>query len=194
MTYSRHVVAHAISLRDFVDMGSTGNILLSSDRHIVNVKQMIMGKILPQHANHSGEVEVHVRLSAGAARDEHQHQHQHRDDLLRLIDGGNRVYVWMTPQEAETLDIPLNAINPVMIDHSFPVAAENFMIVSTPLEARTLIWWDSEADYHSGIEVLFEGITESGVRGVLATDPDDTRRLLSKLRAALIRQESQKPE
>lgn len=185
MTYSRHVVAHAISLRDFVDMGSTGNILLSSDRHIINVKQMIMGKMLSQHTRES---EVHIRLSADADWDEYRH------DLLRLIEAGNSIYVWMTPQEAESLDIPLNVINPVMIDHSFPVAAENFMIVATPLEARTLIWWSPEVSDASSIAMWFEGITEPSVHGVLATDPDDTRRLLSKIRAALIHQESQKPE
>lgn len=183
MTYSRHAVAHAISMRDFVDMSNTGNILLGSDRHILNVRQMIMGKILPQKG--SGQVEIHIRLSSGVSWDEQ------RDELNRLIEAGNSLYVWMTPQEAERMDVDLNSINPVIIDHNFPVAAENFMIVATPLEARSLIWWVPDK---SGVESLLDERVEPGVYGVLVTDPDETRRLLVKIRAVLIHQGFQKRE
>lgn len=182
MTYSRYAVAHAISMRDFVDMSSTGNILLGSDRHILNVRQMIMGKILPQHANGWGQVEIHIRLSNGANWDDQ------RDDLMRLIEAGNSVYVWMTQQEAERLDVDRNSINPVIIDHSFPVAAENFMIVTSPLEARSLIWWVP------GQGLLVDDSADPSVYGVLITDPDETRRLLVKIRAVLIHQGFQKRE
>jgi hypothetical protein len=85
--------------------------------------------------------------------------------------------VWTTEKEAESNQFGQNT---VIINENFPIASENFLIVATLSDARSLVWWASgyrapEATSRKSGEVI----------GLLVTYPDETRHLLSKIHSVL---------
>lgn len=166
MTFSRIHVAHAVSLREFIDMSSTGNILLGNDTHLRNLRNMIVGKILDERFSGA---EIHVRFS------ERKDIDSELSLLKRIASSGVPVYIWATEQESNLTEPGLNI---VVIQPDSPVASENFLIVATPTDARSLVWWNTNGSHtHT--------TTEADVIGLLITKPDDTRNLLSKIHSVM---------
>ncbi|MBZ0294465.1 MAG: hypothetical protein K8L99_18015 [Anaerolineae bacterium] len=165
MTFSRIHVTRAVSLREFIDMSSTGNILLGSDVHIHNLRNMIVGKILDEHFS---ETEVHVRFA------DPKELRSGLGLLKKIAADGVPVYVWTTEQEA---DISEPELSTVIIKPDFPVASENFLIVATPADARSLVWWSTNGHTRAP--------NYNDVIGLLITKPDDTQALLLKIHSIL---------
>lgn len=168
MTCSRIHVSEAFSLREFINVENTGNILLGNQAHISSFISVIVQKIL---GGRLGGAEVHVRLS------DHRSLRGEIDLLKQLAAAGVPIYVWTTEEEAGNNQF---AQNTVIINENFPIASENFLIVATLSDARSLVWWASgyrapEATSRKPGEVI----------GMLVTYPDETRHLLSKIHAAL---------
>jgi hypothetical protein len=168
MTFSRIHVSEAFSLREFINVENTGNILLGNQAHISSFVSVIVQKIL---GGRLSDAEVHVRLS------DHRQLRGEIELFKQLAAAGVPIYVWTTEKEAESNQFGQNT---VIINENFPIASENFLIVATLSDARSLVWWASgyrapEATSRKSGEVI----------GLLVTYPDETRHLLSKIHSVL---------
>lgn len=167
MSISRIPVTHALSLRDYINLENTSNILLGSEAHISHFLDIIIEKTL---AGRGVEAEIHLRFA------DQQFLRSELELIKRLISNGVEIYVWLTEEEAESIQPDHNI---VIIKRTYPIAAENFLIAATRTDARSLIWWKPA---NRSTE---PGKKQQEVAGLLITYPDETRRLMAHLQAAL---------
>jgi hypothetical protein len=170
MTVSIIPMNRLISLREMIDLSDTGNILLQSNMHIIKFRNILLEKI---RAGQAQDIHIHVRLNMGQAL---------QDELAlyeELVASGAHITVWATASEFKLMERKLNA---VIISPSSPIVEESFIIITTGYDGRALITWtpDDPAPH----------TTVSNIRGVLITNPDETKRLLAKIDALVQKREA----
>jgi hypothetical protein len=164
MTLSIYQLNKNVSIRDMLDVYSSGNILIEGEEQFNKIKQILLNRIL-ENAAPPGE--IHIRFSFKG-------NESLEDDLAfleKLAAAGIPVTIWVSDEESARLQ---NRFNVVVVKPDLAIAGESFVITSFNDAGRTLVFWNTEylKDKRSA-------------KGVFVTDPEATAALLAKIHSVL---------